>query len=276
MIVSDTFWDFEHTGWNRDAVATSYHQHLGEVTAGCIPGLLQAVKLKAGDKVLDVACGAGYVAAAAHNMSAEAIGLDFSAAQVRLARQTYPNIRFIEGDAEALPFAEKQFDAVVNSFGMPHVPHPHRAAAESFRVLKPDGWFACASWCEASKCIGISMVYDAIREHGTLDVGLPPGPNFFSYGDLKIASDMLSHAGFRDISGTEIPLVWRVPSPEAFVEAISSGTVRAAAVLNRQNAANLENIKHYLRKMILGFEHNGGFAVPMPALVVSAHKPVHH
>jgi SAM-dependent methyltransferase len=274
-MVVNPFWEFEHTGWSNDALAVSYHRHLGEVTSGCVPNLISAVNLKAGDEVLDVACGAGYVAAAAHNIGAEAIGVDFSPAQVRLARQTHPRIRFIEGDAEALPFADRQFDVVLNAFGMPHVPNPRKAAAESFRVLKPDGRFAYASWCEATKCIGVSMVYDAIREHGSLDVGLPPGPDFFSYGDLKFASEMLSRAGFKNISGTEIPLVWRVPSPDIFIEAISSGTVRAAAVLNRQNAASLTNIKQYLRKVISGFEHNGGYAIPMPALIVSAHKPAH-
>jgi SAM-dependent methyltransferase len=275
MMVSNPFWEFEHAGWSNDALAVSYHRHLGEVTARCVPDLIRAVNLKAGDEVLDVACGAGYVAAAARNIGADPIGVDFSAAQVRLARQTHPLIRFIEGDAEVLPFADRQFDVVLNAFGMPHVPHPPRAAAEAFRVLKPDGRFAYASWCEATKCIGISMVYDAIREHGSIDVGLPPGPNFFSCGDLSFASELLSLAGFRNISATEVPLVWRVPSPEAFIEAISTGTVRAAAVLNRQNPASLANIKQYLRKIILSFEHDGGYAVPMPALVVTAHKSAH-
>jgi ubiquinone/menaquinone biosynthesis C-methylase UbiE len=47
-----------------------------------------------------------YVAAAAHNRGADAIGVDFSAAQIRLAEQTYPGIQFVEGDAEALSFAD--------------------------------------------------------------------------------------------------------------------------------------------------------------------------
>jgi SAM-dependent methyltransferase len=273
MAASDAFRDFEHAGWGNDAVAISYHRHLGDVTSGCIPELLRAANVQVGDRVLDVACGAGYVAAAAHDRGAEAVGVDFSAAQVRLAEQTYPNIRFVEGDAEALPFADGEFDVVLNAFGLPHIPNADKATAEAYRVLKPTGRFAYASWCEAAKCIGFSMVYDAIRAHGSLDVGLPPGPNFFGYGDLKYASGMLGRAGFTDVSETEVPLVWRASSPDAIIEAISSGTVRAAAVLNRQSPENLAKIKQYLRERVSGFAQEGAYAVPSPALVVTARKP---
>ncbi len=134
MAGSDAFRTFEHAGWGKDTVALAYHRHLGEVTSGCIPKLLEAAGVKAGDKVLDVACGAGYVAASARDRGAVAIGLDFSAVQVRLAEQTYPGIRFIEGDAEALPFPDREFDAVVNAFGLPHIPDPDKATAEAHRV----------------------------------------------------------------------------------------------------------------------------------------------
>lgn len=110
-----------------------------------------------------MACGAGYVAAAARERGADATGVDFSAAQIRLAKQTYPGIRFVDGDAEALPFADGEFDAVLNAFGMPHAVNPDKVAAEAYRVLKPAGRFAYPSWCEPVKCIAFSMVYDAAR-----------------------------------------------------------------------------------------------------------------
>ena len=68
---------------------------------------------------------------------------------------------------------------MLNAFGLPHISNADKAAAEAHRVLKPGGRFAYASWCVASACIGFSMVYDAARSHGSLDVGLPPGPIFF-------------------------------------------------------------------------------------------------
>ena len=65
-----TFREFEQAGWSDNSTAHAYHEYVGQVTVGCIPDLLDAAGLKRGDKVLDVACGAGYVAAAAHDRGA--------------------------------------------------------------------------------------------------------------------------------------------------------------------------------------------------------------
>jgi SAM-dependent methyltransferase len=268
-----TFREFEHAGWSDNSVAQAYHQHVGQVTIGCIPDLLDAAGFKPGDRVLDVACGAGYVAAAARDRGADAVGVDFSAPQVRLAEQTYPGIRFVEGDAEALALADGEFSAVLNAFGLPHIPDADKATAEAYRVLKPGGRFAYASWCEASKCIGFSMVYDAIRAHGTLDVALPPGPNFFGYGEPGSAKEMLGRAGFADISIKEVPLVWRVATPDTIAEGLAQGTVRAAAVFKRQSPENLAKVKQHMRERVMQFKEDGGYAVPSPALVVAGRKP---
>jgi SAM-dependent methyltransferase len=270
--MSTSFRDFEHAGWDDQHVVASYHRHLSELTRGCIAELLRQARLKRGERALDVACGAGYVAAAASEQGADATGVDFAAAQVRLAEQTYPGIRFIEGDAEALPFADRSFDVVFNAFGLPHVSHPDKVAAEAYRVLEPGGRFAYASWCEASKCVALSMVYDAIRTYGSLEVGLPPGPNFFSYGDPRYARELLGQAGLANVTTSEVPLVWRVGAPEEIIDAILSGTVRAAAALKRQSAEALVAIKGYLRERISSFEKSGTYQVPAPALVVVAHR----
>jgi hypothetical protein len=140
-------------------------------------------------------------------------------------------------------------------------------------VLAPTGRFAYASWCEVEKCIAFAMIYDAIRTHGSLDVGLPPGPNFFACGTPSFAREMLARAGFANVSMTEVPLVWRATSPDEFIDVISSGTVRAAATLKRQSAENLAKIRQYLRERIAPFAHDGGYRIPAPALVVSADKP---
>jgi ubiquinone/menaquinone biosynthesis C-methylase UbiE len=80
-------------------------------------------------KVLDIATGAGYVAAATARRGAEPVDPDFSATQVRLARERYPTIRFKREDAEALPFDADTFDTVVIAFGFCHLPIPTRRFA---------------------------------------------------------------------------------------------------------------------------------------------------
>jgi SAM-dependent methyltransferase len=190
-----------------------------------------------------------------------------------LAEQTHPGVRFIEGDAEALPFPDRDFDVVFNAFGLPHVLHPDKVVAEACRVLKPGGRLAYASWCEATKCVAFSMVYDAIRTCGTLEVGLPPGPNFFNYGDPKYAKELLDQAGFVNLTTSEVPLTWRVSSPDVIIDAILTGTVRAAAALKGQSLEGLTQIKQHLRGRIASFEKGGTYLVPAPALVVVARKP---
>jgi ubiquinone/menaquinone biosynthesis C-methylase UbiE len=119
MSTDDAFREFEHAGWRDESLVRAYHNQLAEVTKQSIPRLLSLTGVKPGDRVLDVACGGGYVATAARKQGAQAVGLDFSDKQVRLARQAYPGIEFAEGDAEALPFPDAQFDVVLNAFGLP-------------------------------------------------------------------------------------------------------------------------------------------------------------
>jgi ubiquinone/menaquinone biosynthesis C-methylase UbiE len=273
MTASESFRDFERKGWSSAATTAAYHRHIAALTTSCIPELLRAAAVGVGDRVLDVACGAGYVAAAARDVGADATGIDFSAEQVRLAQESYPGLAMIAGDALALPFADGSFDVVLNAFGLPRVADHAQVAREACRVLAPGGRFAYASWCAPDKCIAFSLVYDAIRAHGTLDVGLPVGPDFFACGEQGYARAMLARAGFADVHVVELPLVWRSTSPDEFIAVLSSGTVRAAATLKAQDPESLPKIREYLHARIAGFAQNGAYLIPAPALVVSARKP---
>ena len=117
MPVPDAFRNFEFAGWDNDAVALSYHRNLAEVTSGCIPELIRAAGVESGHKILDVSCGAGYVAAAARDRGAEAAGVDFSQAQIRLAQQTYPDLQFIQVPISAcqnkIDISEKTFSDMI-------------------------------------------------------------------------------------------------------------------------------------------------------------------
>ena len=89
---------FEHAGWQR--AASTYGNSFAHATEPYMVALLEAAEISRGQRVLDVACGPGHLAAIATARGAFAQGLDFSAAMVGIARGLYPEIIVTEGDAE--------------------------------------------------------------------------------------------------------------------------------------------------------------------------------
>lgn len=268
-----SFRDFEQAGWEDPSVCAQYHEHLSAVTTQSVSALLDAVCVRQASRVLDVATGAGYVAAAAAQRGADAIGIDFSATQVRMARETYANARFEQADAEALPFDSDTFDAVVNAFGMCHLPHPAVALREAFRVLKPGGRVAFTVWDVPERAVGFGAAYAAIRAHGSMDVGLPGGPNFFLFSDPEQSTKALLNAGFVSPSCIQVPQVWRISDPQKLFETLAEGTVRAAATLRAQTPEAREAIRAALRNAVGVYKRGEYYDVPMPAALAVAIKP---
>jgi ubiquinone/menaquinone biosynthesis C-methylase UbiE len=265
-----SFRSFEHSGWSERELCETYDATLGTVTTQCIGALLDAAHVQSGSRTLDIATGPGYVAGAALKRGAQPTGVDFSEAQVALARHRYPSISFQAGDAEALTFAGGSFDAVVNNFGMPHFPNPEVAMREAFRVLRHGGHFAFTVWDMPERAVGFGAVYTAIRAHGSLDVGLPVGPNFFLYSDPEACKRSLLAAGFVQPIVTVVPQVWRAPSSDAIFDTIMNGTVRAAATLKAQTPEALEMIRVALRETFSIYRRDAGYELPMPAVLASA------
>ena len=268
-----TFHEFEHAGWEDPGVVATYHERFARITNQAIEPLLDAAGVRDGARVLDVATGAGYVAGAAAQRGADATGIDFSAAQVQMARERYPAARFEQADAEALPFEPGSFDAVVNAFGMCHFPNPDAALREAHRVLKPQGRVAFTVWDLPERAVGLGMVYAAIRAHGSLDVGLPVGPNFFLYSDPERSTKALIDAGFVSPTCRLVQQVWRLSDPDEAFEVITEGTVRAAATLRAQTAGAREAIRSMMRDTAAGYRRGDRYELPMPAVLATAVRP---
>lgn len=270
-IHSSAFRDFEQAGW--EDVALQYHDAFAGLTAQSIGPLLNAVEAGKGIRLLDVASGPGYVAATAAERGAEAVGVDFSTAMVAQARRRYSTIEFREGDAEALPFADESFDAVVMNFGLLHLGRPEQALAEMHRVLRSGGRTSFTVWARPEEAVGFGIVLQAIETYGNLSVPLPPGPPFFRFSDSEECRRALLKAGFKNPRVRQIPQIWRLRSPDALFEIMQEATVRTAGLLRAQTKEAMSAIRIAIREAVVNYQKGDVIELPMPALLASAVKP---
>ena len=116
--------------------------------------LCEAVNLRAGERVLDVASGNGNATLAAARHFAEVTSTDYVPALLERGRARAEaeglQVTFREADAEALPFADSTFDVVLSTFGVMFTPDQARAAREMLRVCRPGGRIGLANWTPGS------------------------------------------------------------------------------------------------------------------------------
>ena len=112
--------------------------------------LCEALDLRAGEHVLDVAAGNGNVSLAAARRWTRVVSTDYVGALLARGRERAAaerlDMEFREADAENLPFGDGSFDVVVSTFGVMFTPDPRQAAAELLRVCRPSGRIGLANW----------------------------------------------------------------------------------------------------------------------------------
>lgn len=121
-----------------------------DVIAELGPQLVAASRVRAGDRVLDVAAGTGNAAVPAALTGARVVASDltpeFFVKGREFAARHGVNVEFEEGDAENLPYADDDFDAVLSCVGVMFAPHHQQAADELLRVVRPGGTIGVLSW----------------------------------------------------------------------------------------------------------------------------------
>lgn len=150
--------------------------------------------VRPGEDVLDIGCGTGNAAIRAAQAGGRVVGVDltpelFGAAR-RLASAARVEVEWVEGDAEALCFADQSFDVVVSAVGVMFAPRHEAAAREMVRVLRPGGRFVLCNWADDS---AISDVFRAAGRY------LPPPPDAASppwlWGSADHVRSLFSGAG---------------------------------------------------------------------------------
>jgi ubiquinone/menaquinone biosynthesis C-methylase UbiE len=217
---------------------------------------IKRLEIGRGSDVLDVACGTGNTAIPAAREGANVIGVDIATNLLEQARARAASeglkADFREGDAEALPFAVAEFDAVVSMFGAMFAPRPALVVTELTRVCRVDGFIAMANWTPTG-FVGKNFALNARY--------LPPPENLETpvlWGKEEIVAERFSKVGWK-VQTTRRNLEFKYPFATAevvklFLEYFGPTKV----VFSRLDSAGQQGLAADLEK--LWAEHNEGSA----------------
>lgn len=127
--------------FDSHAAENAYDVFTPESSAHLIKACIGHMGLMTGARVADLGCGSGVFSDLLQRAGFHCVGLDISPKLIAIGKSKYPNVEFVEGDVEHLPFPEASFDGVLLSGIIHHFPDPSHCAAEVFRVLRPGGRF---------------------------------------------------------------------------------------------------------------------------------------
>jgi len=268
--MENNFFQFEHDFWNK--TSDIYHDGFGYVTSLTIPHIIKHLKIKDNNKILDIACGPGYISEYLKNNSYDISGIDFSESMINFAKDRLPKSKFQVASAEDLPFEDNSFEFVICNFGMLHFANPQITTSEAYRVLKDGGKFAYSAWNELNKSPAMSIIMEAINKFSDTTVNLPEGPPFFYYALEENSFPMLKNIGFKHIERKEIHEIWDIKSAKSFVEFYRDGGARIGGILRAQSKEALKNIIKEVENNIIPYKSDNIFKVPVSMVITYGTK----
>jgi len=170
--------------------------------------LLDAARIAAGVRVLDVGCGTGSLTREAARRAAPApvLGVDLSATMIDVARARAAglgNAGFVRADAQVHPFPDAGFDAVVSRAGASFFGDPPAAFANLARATAPGGRLALLTWQAPARNEWFVEITGALA--GRPFAGPPPGvPSPFALADPDVVAPLLGGAGFADVQIADV------------------------------------------------------------------------
>ncbi len=166
---------------------------------------LNFLRLKAGDKLLDVGCGSGLFSSLARQKGSEVTGIDASENLIKEATERDPSVKFLTGEMEELPFADNIFGIVCGFNSFQYATNVKNALTEAKRVLKNGGRLVAMIWGKKEDCEAATF----LKAIGSLLPPPPPGaPGPFALTDNHLLENILEEVGFEIIDNQDIDSVW--------------------------------------------------------------------
>lgn len=173
---------------------------------------LKAAGVRAGEHVLDVGCGCGDTTIALHKLGADVLGVDVSGPMLDHARSRNADVSYLQADAATSDFSGRQFDLVFSRFGIMFFSDPVPAFINIRNAMSPTARLLFVCWQPPAANPWMSAAGRAIAPFLPAPETAPdpraPGP--FAFADADYVSDLLSQAGFREVSISPYPHSLRV------------------------------------------------------------------
>lgn len=201
-------------------LAQHYAQYVAPTLVTLVRRAVDLAELEPGYNVLDVCTATGltaFLAAERVGREGSVVGMDESAAMLAVAQERsssvgYDYIRWQQGDAAQLTFADESFDVVFCVQGLMDLPRPDAALEEIRRVLVERGRLVVTLWGTKAGNEWMSLLENALRYAGP-DTSSPRAPGLTQPGNLEI---LLQSLGYEDIEVARVPDRMRFRDPEGF------------------------------------------------------------
>jgi SAM-dependent methyltransferase len=267
-----------HGMWS--AVAESWGEHADYTEARAAEATARLLELAApapGDRVVELACGAGGtgIAAAARVAPGGEVVLSDVAPEMtaiaarRAAAAGVDNVTARALDLEEIDEPDATFDAVLCREGLMFTTDPARACEEIARVLKPGGRFAIAVWGARAQNPWLGLVMDAVGAQLGRPVPPPAMPGPFALDDAGRLEGLLTAAGLREVAVEELAVPLRTPSVDAWWERTSALAGPLQKILAAMPPEAIDAIKTRLRESAAPYATDDG-ALEFPGLTLIA------
>jgi ubiquinone/menaquinone biosynthesis C-methylase UbiE len=267
--------------WNKDGAAwrrwnSTLDRWYGEATRQ----MLDLVQIQPGQRILDIAAGAGEPAVSA----AERVGptgyvlaTDISEGIIELARQVAHErgLKQIETrtmDGEKLDLPDASFDAVLCRLGLMYMPHPITALREWRRVLRSGGRVAVVVFSTPDRNSWGAVPASIIRQRAQLPPPVPGQPGPFSLGGSGVLEDVFRQAGFATPEVRAVPVPHRMGSSAEYVQVAREAFGAFNAMMAHLSPQERDSVWNEVETSMRRFESPSGFEVPGECLVGVATK----
>lgn len=260
-----------------EELAGAYAEHVDPVTSASVEPALRLAELRPGDRVLDVACGAGTLSLAACADGATVAAVDVAEPFASMVRDRATQ-RGLEGvqahlmDGQALGFEDATFDAAFSLFGVFLFPDRARGFREMHRVLRPGGRAVVTGFHGPPANEWIALLGAAV-ERAFPEMEPPDPPDALEVADPERLAAELEASGFSDVEVEVVEQTHEWPDAEAAWRSVAEAAPIFQAIADEVGPSGVEAIRGRFRELVAKrSEGNGPVRLVMPVNFALARK----